>query len=126
MARLAGGHANVVRPLEVVLTGRCVCFVNEYVRGGSVSDFLRRSKMDEDLACYLFRQLLDAISFCHAHKVAYRDVKPANCLLTGPAWPPVLKLADFGLSETWEGRDEGPFFEVGVRAGVGEGCSSAL
>ncbi|KAI8463878.1 MAG: kinase-like domain-containing protein [Monoraphidium minutum] len=115
MARLGAGHVNIVKPLEVVLTGRYVAFVNEYVRGGSVSDFLKKSRMDEDLACFLFRQLLHAIAYCHAHKargcVAYRDVKPANCMLTGPAWPPVLKLADFGLSETWEGREE-PMFET--------------
>jgi serine/threonine protein kinase len=164
MARLGNGHTNIVRPLEVVLTGRFVAFVIEYVRGGSVSDFLKRSKMDEDLACYLFRQLLDAIAYCHKHKVdrgvfrvgvcmepctiqggttaralptclsgagtllgpvkqglpclsrglyppppththialgplqvAYRDIKPANCMLTGPAWPPMLKLAGEGL-----------------------------
>ncbi|KIZ02564.1 hypothetical protein MNEG_5396 [Monoraphidium neglectum] len=124
MARLGNGHVNIVRPIEVVLTGRHVAFVNEFVQGGSVSDFLKKSKMDEDLACYLFRQLLEAIAYCHKHKVAYRDIKPANCMLTGPAWPPVLKLAgdggagagcrsdrNFGLSETWEGRGE-PVFET--------------
>jgi serine/threonine protein kinase len=51
-----------------VLTGKYVAFVVEYVRGGSVSDYLAGKKMDEDLACYLFRQLLDAIAYCHAHK----------------------------------------------------------
>lgn len=69
MARLGYGHINIVRPIEVVLTGRYVAFINEYVQGGSVSDFLKKSKMDEDLARYLFRQLLEAIGFCHAHKV---------------------------------------------------------
>jgi serine/threonine protein kinase len=30
--------------------------------------------------------------------VAYRDIKPGNCMLTGPGWPPVLKLAGgFGV-----------------------------
>ncbi|GBF89249.1 hypothetical protein Rsub_02126 [Raphidocelis subcapitata] len=111
MARLGGGHVNIVRPIEVVLTGKYVAFVVEYVRGGSVSDYLARHKMDEDLACFLFRQLLDAVAYCHAHKVAYRDIKPANCMLTGPGWPPVLKLADFGLSQTWDGKEE-PVFET--------------
>jgi len=69
MTRLGNGHVNIVRPIEVVLTGRFVAFVNEYVRGGSVSDFLYKSKMDEELACFLFRQLLDAIAYCHQHKV---------------------------------------------------------
>ena len=69
MARLGSGHVNIVTPTEVVLTGTYVMFLVEYVKGGSVSDFLRRAKMDEALACYLFRQLLDAIAFCHRHKV---------------------------------------------------------
>jgi serine/threonine-protein kinase SRK2 len=111
MARLGNGHVNVVRPHEIVLTGRYVMTIVEYVRGGSVADFLKKARMDEDLACYLFRQLLDAVGFVHARKIAYRDVKPANCLLTSPGWPPLLKLADFGLSETWEGR-EAPVFET--------------
>jgi hypothetical protein len=72
MARLGNGHVNIVRPIEVVLTGRHVAFVNEFVQGGSVSDFLKKSKMDEDLACYLFRQLLEAIAYCHEHKVGQR------------------------------------------------------
>ena len=56
MARLGHGHVNIVRPIEVVLTGRFVAFVNEYINGGTVSDFLRKSKMDENLARFIFRQ----------------------------------------------------------------------
>jgi serine/threonine protein kinase len=52
--------------------------------------------MDEDCACYMFKQLLAAIQHCHKQQMAYRDVKPANALLTGK-WPPLLKLCDFGL-----------------------------
>lgn len=32
-------------------------------------------------------------------QVAYRDIKPANCMLTGPQWPPILKLAGETLAQ---------------------------
>lgn len=190
MVRLGRGHVNIVRPIEVVLTGKHVAFVSEYVNGGSVSDFLKKSKVRRararppasarqrllaapvplgpcaragpNLLCQprcgvrrwtrtwrascsgscwtpspsaittrwerrtklkclgpisaarLCRESWGAfaarlqlmswpgVPWSRAHtrdapplcgQIAYRDVKPANCMLTGPAWPPVLKLA---------------------------------
>lgn len=52
--------------------------------------------MSEEVARYFFQQLLDAVSFCHSRKIVYRDIKPANVLITGTQ-PPFLKLCDFGL-----------------------------
>jgi serine/threonine protein kinase len=66
--------------------------------GGSLSSYLSKHKVDEPLAAYLFRQLGAAIGHCHAHRMAFRDVKPNNLLLT-KSNPPILKLCDFGLAQ---------------------------
>lgn len=110
LARLGAGHVNIVRPLEVVLTSRHLAFVSEYVPGGSLSDHIGRAPMDEACARYFFRQLLAAIGFLHEHKVAYRDIKPANMLITTTN-PPFIKLCDFGLAHSWAGKVE-PTFET--------------
>lgn len=64
--------------------------------GGSLSDYLARHAVCEDVARYFFKQLVEALSFCHSRKIVYRDVKPANVLITG-THPPFLKMCDFGL-----------------------------
>ncbi|WIA11167.1 hypothetical protein OEZ85_011300 [Tetradesmus obliquus] len=110
LARLGAGHINIVRPLEIVLTSRHLAFITEYVPGGSLSDYLVRNKMDEDVARYFFKQLLAAIRYCHEQQVVYRDIKPANALITATR-PPFLKLCDFGLAHTWAGKEE-PVFET--------------
>jgi cyclin-dependent kinase 9 len=41
------------------------------------------------------RQLLNGLHYSHSNKILYRDLKPANILLTKGG---ILKLADFGLA----------------------------
>ena len=43
-------------------------------------------------------QLLDAMSFCHMHRVLHRDLKPQNILVSSTGH---IKLADFGLARTF-------------------------
>ncbi|KAF8068177.1 CIPK28 [Scenedesmus sp. PABB004] len=108
LARLGVGHVNIVRPYEVVLTTRHLAFVTEYVPGGSLSDYLERHSMDEPTARYFFRQLVNALGSLHARRMVYRDVKPANLLLTSTR-PPFLKLCDFGLAHSWADK-QAPLF----------------
>lgn len=67
-----------------------------FCAGGCLSDYLARHSCTEEVARYFFKQLLDALAFCHSRKIVYRDIKPANVLITGTQ-PPFLKLCDFGL-----------------------------
>lgn len=43
-------------------------------------------------------QLLDAIAFCHMHRVLHRDLKPQNLLIDSRGH---IKLADFGLARSF-------------------------
>lgn len=43
-------------------------------------------------------QLLQALDYCHLHKVVHRDVKPQNLLLNETGY---IKIADFGLARSF-------------------------
>lgn len=51
--------------------------------------------LNEDQARALFRQINDAIQYCHAHGFAHRDLKPENIAVSDSG---VVKVLDFGLS----------------------------
>ncbi|XP_037374345.1 probable serine/threonine-protein kinase MARK-A [Talpa occidentalis] len=76
-----GGYGKVKLALHLRRARRCGCLGEMEVRR-------------------LFRQILAALSHCHAHGVAHRDLKPENLLLD---WHRNIKLADFGLSAQFSG-----------------------
>lgn len=57
----------------------------------------RKLKYDEFI--YYARQILEALAYCHEHKIAHRDIKPENIFLD---YYDRIKLADFGLSKYFE------------------------
>lgn len=101
LARLGGGNVHVVRAHELFLNVYHVCLVLEYVPGGTLAEYCKKQRVNEALACYFFRQLINIISYCHTNRVAYRDVKLENTLLAKTD-PPELYLCDFGAAKKWK------------------------
>jgi len=108
-ADLGEGHVNIINAKEAVLTETHLGLVMEYAAGGSLTGYVaerwQRAQaaglfLSEDEARYFFRQFVDAVSYCHGHCVAHRDLKLDNTLLDASD-PPVLKLCDFGFAKTW-------------------------
>ncbi|MGH7584133.1 MAG: protein kinase domain-containing protein [Gemmatimonadales bacterium] len=66
----------------------------EYADGGSLADRLERGRPAPEEARRTARDLLAALTGCHARGVIHRDVKPSNILFVGGE----LRLADFGLA----------------------------
>jgi serine/threonine-protein kinase SIK3 len=45
-------------------------------------DFLvKNGRMDEPAACHIFKQIVEAVSYCHNNNIVHRDLKAENLLL---------------------------------------------
>lgn len=88
-------HPNVLALLEHFEDDDYFYLVMEFCDGGSLFDHIRKGvKIREPQAATLFRQIADAVLFCHSQKVAHRDLKPQNILISEF---PEIKISDFGL-----------------------------
>ena len=56
-------------------------------------------------AAKIFKQILEAVNYLHAHGVCHRDLKPENILFSTIEEDSPLKLIDFGLSKVFNGDD---------------------
>ena len=71
--------------------------VMEYLEGGSISDRLRKGRVQPVLALEWLDQAGQALDRAHAEGIVHRDVKPANLLLDRDG---SLVVSDFGIAST--------------------------
>ncbi|KAJ8982612.1 hypothetical protein NQ317_005084 [Molorchus minor] len=89
-------HPNLIRFLQAIETTHRVYIVMEYAENGSLLDIIRKDQhIDENRARRWFRQLVDAVEYCHERGVVHRDIKCEN-LLMDIEWR--IKLSDFGFA----------------------------
>ena len=99
-------HSNIVKVLEYFEANNTVYYAMEYMEGGSLDDYIKQKNgLPESEAVKYARQIGEALSYMHAHKMLHLDLKPGNVMLrkNGDA-----VLIDFGLSKQYdeEGRPE--------------------
>ncbi|XP_005387050.1 PREDICTED: sperm motility kinase 2B-like [Chinchilla lanigera] len=90
-------HPNIVQLLEVLETERELLLVLEYVRGRDLWRYIAktgRGRLLEEEARALFRELVEAVQYCHDLGIVHGDLKPGNILMDTEGHP---KLSDFGL-----------------------------
>ena len=80
----------------------------EECNGGEFFDSLakraKEKKMYTEKECArIFKQILEAVNYLHAHGVCHRDLKPENILFSNVSDGSCLKLIDFGLSKVIDG-----------------------
>lgn len=76
-------HRNVVRLYETFETNKHILFVIEMCSGGDLLNYVRkRRRLKEDVAKYLFKQLIEGLQYCHSKNIVHRDIKLDNVLLT--------------------------------------------
>ncbi|KXS10487.1 Pkinase-domain-containing protein, partial [Gonapodya prolifera JEL478] len=92
-------HPNIAQLYEVLTTESKIYMVTEFVPGGEAFDMiLRRGRMDDrsPLAKRLFRQVVEAVKYCHDKNLVHRDLKLENVMLTEDMGN--VKLIDFGFT----------------------------
>ncbi len=97
-ASLALSHENIVRAYGVGDDNGVPYIVLEYVEGKTLKDLIRESPgghLSVQQAIGICSQILDALSYAHAHGIIHRDVKPQNVIVTNRGR---AKLADFGIA----------------------------
>ncbi|XP_077468317.1 calcium/calmodulin-dependent protein kinase kinase 1b [Stigmatopora argus] len=97
-------HHNVVRLVEVLddpdEDGLHMAF--ELMTKGPVMEVPTDEPLTEDRARFYFRDVVLGIEYLHFHKIIHRDIKPSNLLLGDDGH---VKIADFGVSNEFEGAD---------------------
>ncbi|XP_041083910.1 calcium/calmodulin-dependent protein kinase kinase 2-like isoform X2 [Polyodon spathula] len=97
-------HPNVVKLVEVLddPSEDHLYMVFELVKQGAVMEVTRDKPLTESQARFYFKDLLRGIEFLHYQKIIHRDIKPSNLLVGEDGH---VKIADFGVSNQFEGTD---------------------
>ena len=91
-------YANTSIPLSPYNT----MFYNLY--SGEMFDFIVAQKhVPEIQACKFFHQIIEGVDMLHKNEITHRDLKPENLLLKASPDGWIVKIVDFGLSNTHEG-----------------------
>ncbi|VDD92556.1 unnamed protein product [Enterobius vermicularis] len=93
-------HPNIVKLRDVIHAGSRLFLVFEYI-DQDLKILMEKIKPKPIPLPYVksfLWQLLQALSYCHTHRVVHRDLKPQNLLVSNEG---MIKLADFGLARAF-------------------------
>ncbi len=104
----ATDHPNIIKLYDIFEDNQYIYLIMEECNGGEFFDSLakraKEKKMYTEKECAkIFKQILEAVNYLHAHGVCHRDLKPENILFSTLADDSSLKLIDFGLSKVLDG-----------------------
>ncbi|XP_032901815.1 calcium/calmodulin-dependent protein kinase kinase 1 isoform X2 [Amblyraja radiata] len=97
-------HPNIVKLMEVLddPTEDNLHMVFELMSKGPVMEVPSDNPFSEKQAHFYFRDIILGIEYLHYQKIIHRDIKPSNLLLGDNGH---IKIADFGVSNQFEGND---------------------
>lgn len=97
-------HPHIVELLETYSSEGMVYMVYELMEGADLCiEVVRRATSgfvySEAVASHYFRQVLEALRYCHDHNIIHRDLRPHNILLANKENSAPVKLAGFGCAK---------------------------
>ncbi|XP_072834563.2 calcium/calmodulin-dependent protein kinase kinase 1 isoform X1 [Pogona vitticeps] len=97
-------HINVVKLIEVLddPAEDNLYMVFDLLRKGPVMEVPCETPFTEEQARLYLRDIVLGIEYLHYQKIIHRDIKPSNLLLGDDGH---VKIADFGVSNQFEGND---------------------
>uniref|UniRef100_A0A3Q3RSB4 Calcium/calmodulin-dependent protein kinase kinase 1, alpha a n=1 Tax=Mastacembelus armatus TaxID=205130 RepID=A0A3Q3RSB4_9TELE len=97
-------HVNIVKLVEVLddPAEDNLHMVFELMQKGPVMEVPTDNPLSEEQARLYFRDVILGIEYLHYQKIVHRDIKPSNLLLGDDGH---VKIADFGVSNQFEGND---------------------
>ncbi|GAA5911929.1 hypothetical protein JCM6882_004718 [Rhodosporidiobolus microsporus] len=92
-------HPYVCGMREMMVYPHHYYFVQEYVNGGQMLDYIiSHGRLRERSARKFARQIGSALEYCHANSIVHRDLKIENILISKTG---NIKIIDFGLSNLY-------------------------
>lgn len=97
-------HVNIVKLVEVLddPAEDNLHMVFELMPKGPVMEVPSDTPLSEEQARLYFRDVILGMEYLHYQKIVHRDIKPSNLLLGDDGH---VKIADFGVSNQFEGND---------------------
>ena len=90
-------HPSVIRLFETFETKKHILFVLELCSGGDLLNYVRkRRRLKEDVAKFMFKQIIEGLQHIHSKNIVHRDIKLDNILLDSKG---NVKIGDFGVSK---------------------------
>lgn len=94
-------HRNVVQFIGACTRRPNLCIVFEYMRGGSLYDYVRRAgPLRITTILRIAVEVCKGMDYLHKRKIVHRDLKAANLLLDEHG---TIKIADFGVARVLDG-----------------------
>lgn len=94
-------HPNIARLKDFFFTEDNFYLIFEYVSGVQLlKHIVQHGVLDEEEARRYFRDVVQAVDYCHSHSVVHRDLKIENIMIDGRGR---AVLIDFGLSNFYDG-----------------------
>lgn len=96
-------HPNVIKMYEFFENDKEIFLILEKCTGSELFDrVIEKEFFSEKEAAIVFKQILQAINYCHNNGVCHRDLKPENFIFATKDEDSDIKIIDFGLSKIFD------------------------
>ncbi|MDQ7823652.1 MAG: ankyrin repeat domain-containing protein [Candidatus Eremiobacteraeota bacterium] len=92
-------HPSLPRLYDHFSAGSQLYLIEEYVMGTSLEEYARQNTLSEAEVLELGITLLGILEYLHSQKIVFRDLKPANIIVTPDGR---LKLIDFDIARFYK------------------------